>query len=102
MITSDWHIHSIHSCDSASLPMADLPDQAAAQGITDFGITDHLHSSYNLPDIVASRESFLALNASERFHFGIEISCMSQWELNEIETGKYESVIFNKYGGPVK
>lgn len=101
MITSDWHIHSIHSCDSACLPMADLPGQAAALGITDFGVTDHLHTPYNLPDIAASRESYLAANPSERFHFGIEVSCVSQWELDEVASGKYENQTYGiRKGGP--
>jgi histidinol phosphatase-like PHP family hydrolase len=101
MLTSDWHIHSIHSCDEASLPMADLPGQAAACGIADFGITDHLHTPYNLPDIAASRAAFLAANPPAHFHFGIEVSVVSQWELDEVATGKYQSPTYGlRQGGP--
>ncbi|MHB9131651.1 MAG: PHP domain-containing protein [Armatimonadota bacterium] len=101
MLTSDWHIHSIYSCDGACLPMADLPDQAVACGITDFGITDHLHTPYNMPDIAASRAAYLATRPSARFHFGIEVSVVSQWELDEVATGKYQSPTYGlRQGGP--
>lgn len=101
MLTSDWHIHSIHSCDNACLKMADLPGQAMELGITDFGITDHLHTPYNLPDIAASREAYLATNPSARFHFGMEISCVSQWELDEIARGGHEKPVYGiRKGGP--
>ena len=82
--------------------MADLPGQASAQGITDFGVTDHLHTPYNLPDIAASREAYLATKPSARFHFGIEVSCVSQWELDEIARGGYDNPVYGiRKGGPV-
>lgn len=55
-ITSDWHIHSRNSCDSACMTMADLVADAAAAGITDYGITDHVHTPFNLPDIAAAEK----------------------------------------------
>ena len=100
-ITSDWHIHSRSSCDSACMTVADLVRIAADKGIRDFGLTDHLHTVDNLPDIVASREEYLAASSSPRFHFGIEVSCMSQWELDEIATGKYDKPTYGlREGGP--
>ena len=54
-ITSDWHIHSRNSCDGACMEVAHLVADAREQGIEDFGLTDHLHTQYNLPDVVASR-----------------------------------------------
>ncbi|MEN6302781.1 MAG: hypothetical protein ABFD96_08665 [Armatimonadia bacterium] len=99
-LTSDFHIHTAHSCDSACLPMADLPAAASASGITTYGVSDHLHTPYNLPDVVASRRSFEAL-AREGFHFGIEISCVSTWELEELATGNYENPVYGlRSGGP--
>lgn len=101
-ITSDWHIHSRNSCDEASLSMADLIADAAARGIEDFGITDHLHTPYNLPDVHASRQEYLANAPSPRFHFGIEVSCVSQWEIDEIATGAYDAPVYGlRGGGPV-
>ena len=100
-ITSDWHIHSGISCDSACMAVAELISRAAEKGITDFGLTDHLHTPYNLPDIAASRKEFLANNPSPQFHFGVEVSCVSQWELDEIATGKHESPVYGlRKGGP--
>lgn len=101
-IALDFHIHSCHSCDSASLPMADLPPAAAEAGLVEFGISDHLHTPYNLPDLVASRQAFDALPANGRFHFGAEISCVSRWELEEISQGRADQPIYGlRQGGPV-
>ena len=100
-ITSDWHIHSRNSCDGASLRIADLVSAAREQGIEDYGLTDHLHTPCNLPDLVASREEFLASDPSPRFHFGVEVSCVSQWELDEIARGGHDNPVYGlRQGGP--
>ena len=88
-ITSDWHIHSRNSCDSACMVIADLVREAEEKGICDFGVTDHVHTPYNLGDIARSQEEFLSTAPSPRFHFGVEVSCVSQWELDEIASGTY-------------
>ncbi len=58
-ITSDWHIHSRNSydCRKGQFPatMAETIAAAQAAGVTDLGITDHLNTAYNLPDIAAAR-----------------------------------------------
>lgn len=87
-ITCDWHLHSRNSCDDACISVADLIAGAAAQGVLDYGLTDHLHTPFNLPDIAASRQEFLASSPSPRFHFGIEVSCVSQWEIDEMARGE--------------
>ena len=83
-ITSDWHIHSRNSCDQAALVVADLVAEAEEKGITDFGLTDHIHTPYNLPDLARSREEYDSTGPSPRFHFGVEVSCVSQWELDRL------------------
>lgn len=98
-LTSDWHIHTRNSCDEASLTMADLLADAAARGITDFGVTDHLHTPVNLPDLVASRAEFDATVSSPRVHFGVELSSVSQWELDEIATGAHGQPTYGLRGG---
>lgn len=83
------------------MSMADLTGLAEARGICDFGVTDHLHTPYNLPDLAASREAFVAVNPSPRFHFGVEVSCVSQWELEEIAVGKHDNPVYGlRQGGP--
>jgi len=100
-ITSDWHIHSQNSCDGASMPIAALKQGASEKGITDYAVTDHLHTPFNKPDIVKSRAEFLANDPSPRFHFGIELSVVSRWELDELATGKYENPVYGlRTGGP--
>jgi len=101
MITSDWHTHSRNSCDGACIPVAHLLARAEEKGITDLGLTDHLHTPYNLPDLAASRREYLACDPSPRFHFGVEVSCMSQWELDEIAAGRTENPVYGlREGGP--
>ena len=100
-ITSDWHIHSRNSCDSASMTVSALISGVAEKGIHDCGLTDHIHTPFNLPDLAASREEFLACSPSPRFYFGVEASCVSQWEIDEIATGKYDIPVYGlRSGGP--
>jgi histidinol phosphatase-like PHP family hydrolase len=99
--TSDWHLHSRNSCDTACLVVEELIRDAADAGITDFGLTDHLHTPYNLPDIVSSREEFAASMPHQRFHFGIEVSCVSQWELTELANTEHPDPVYGlRAGGP--
>ena len=100
-ITSDWHIHSQNSCDSACMTVAELVRRAAEEGILDYGLTDHIHTPYNLPDLAASRQEYDACRPSAHFHFGVEVSCVSQWELDEVATGKYDNPVYGlRSGGP--
>jgi len=100
-LTSDWHIHSRNSCDSAALTVKRLVRQAAAKGITRYGLTDHLHTRDTLPDIAASRREFLASDPPPDFHFGVEVSSVSQWELDEIATGRHGKPTYGlRSGGP--
>ena len=99
--SSDWHIHTRNSCDSASLVVSELIPAAQALGIEAFGITDHIHTPYNLPDLVASRREFDESEPPPNFHFGVEVSCVSQWELDEIATGKHANPVYGlRTGGP--
>jgi histidinol phosphatase-like PHP family hydrolase len=88
-ITSDWHIHTRNSLDGASMRIADLITDAREKGLRDFGVTDHLNTPCNLPDITASRSEYLGCSPGPRFHFGVEASCVSQWELDEIASGRH-------------
>ena len=100
-ITSDWHIHSRNSCDSAALAVSDLVREARRAGILDLGLTDHVHTPYNLPDLARSRQEFLASGPVPRFHFGVEVSCVSAWELDEIASGRHEDPVYGlRTGGP--
>ncbi len=101
-INSDWHIHSNNSCDGACAKISDIISEAEALGIKKYGLTEHIHSPYNLPDLVASRREYLANNPPSNFHFGVEVSCMSQWEFDEIAKGNFElePVYGIREGGP--
>jgi histidinol phosphatase-like PHP family hydrolase len=100
-ITSDWHIHSRNSCDEASLAIANLISGAGRAGIVDYGVTDHIHTPCNLPDLDASRAEYMACGPSEHFHFGVEVSCVSRWELDRLATQPHDSPTYGiRTGGP--
>jgi histidinol phosphatase-like PHP family hydrolase len=60
-----------------------------ALGMTEFGLSDHLHTQYNLCDIQGARNDFLCYDRPKNFHFGIEISGLSEWERDKIAAGDY-------------
>lgn len=106
-IKNDWHIHTECSCDDACMKFDDLIVCAKEFGLTDFGVTDHLHSLVQEPDIAASRKEFDRIIAENpelkgHFHFGIEASVMSKWELDKINRKDYEgsAPIYGIGGGP--
>jgi histidinol phosphatase-like PHP family hydrolase len=100
-IRSDWHIHSRNSCDEACMTLADLVREASANGITDYGVTDHIHTPYHWPDIERSRAEFDTIPLNPRFHFGVEASCVSEWEIAEIATGRHAQPVYGlRSGGP--
>lgn len=97
-IKSDWHIHTKHSCDCASqgrgADISNLPTRAAELGLENFGISDHLHTPYNLDEIFRSKEEFDSLPLTPNFHFGVEVSCVSKWEIDEIESGRSDATAY--------
>ena len=88
-IRQNLHIHSSHSCDSACASLNDIQKEMTALGMTEFGLSDHLHTQYNLCDIQGARNDFLCYDRPKNFHFGIEISGISEWERDKIAAGDY-------------
>ena len=100
-IESDWHIHSHHSWDCTSMSIAEIVKIVPSKGIKKFGITDHINTRINMPDIEASRKEFLK-NRVSGFHFGVEASCVSMWEIEQIKKGVYDKKAIKgiREGGP--
>ena len=91
-IRQNLHIHSQHSCDSACATLADIQKEMLNCGMSEFGVSDHLHTHYNLCDIQGARNDFLCAERPASFHFGIEISSVSKWECDQIAAGNYERI----------
>ena len=89
-IRQNLHIHSQHSCDSACATLADIQKEMLSCGMKEFGISDHLHTHYNLCDIQGAKNDFFCAERPASFHFGIEVSSVSQWECEQIAAGNYE------------
>jgi len=103
LLTTDWHQHSEHSvdCRATGRSLARVTDEMAALGVTAYGISDHLHTPLNLPDIVAARADYLATDRPAGFRFGVEVSVVSAWELGEIAAGRVTEAPYGvRSGGP--
>lgn len=103
-ITSDWHIHTHCSCDSACMEFETLVKEAKESGITDYGVSDHYHTRIQEADIAASRREYEKTlekypELKGHFHFGIEATIISKWEVEQIVKGNYvEDAETPKYG----
>ncbi len=91
IIKYDLHIHTHCSCDSASAQIPDIVRAAKEVGLTHFGISDHLHTRFNLPDVEIAAKEFREFGPVPGFHFGIEISCATLWECEKIAKRDYAS-----------
>ncbi len=101
ILKHDLHIHTHNSCDSACAQIADIVREEQALGIETFGISDHLHTRFNLPDVEAARKEFLEFGPVPGVHFGIEVSCATQWECDKIARRDYASCFtYNLKGYP--
>ena len=90
-LKSNFHIHSTHSCDSARATILSIIKEMKELGFEEFGLTDHLHTAYNLPDIVSARRDFLASCPPPNFHFGVEVSVMDRRECERVAAGDYRA-----------
>ena len=90
-LKQDFHIHTHCSCDSASASIAEIVRGCQAAGYEHFGISDHLHTKFNMPDIEIARKEFLEFGTVPGFHFGIEVTCATEWECEKIARRDYAS-----------
>lgn len=102
-ITSDWHIHTHHSCDCPQPEGATLAQLCALieeSGITHYGISDHLHTEYNVPEIEASRAEYDTLPPSPNRFFGLEVSVLREYDLATNAASADPSPYGKQPGGP--
>lgn len=88
-IRQNLHIHSCHSCDSACAKLNDIVKDMEKIGVTECGVSDHLHTRYNLCDIESCRNDIIGWGLSKRLHFGVEASVMCRWECDQIASGNF-------------
>jgi len=81
-VQCDWHSHSRHSpCGKPQATMALMLSQAREAGIRHLGVTDHINCRLNDAALLAARAEFDALDASNGLYFGLEVSCLRQYDL---------------------
>jgi histidinol phosphatase-like PHP family hydrolase len=85
-ITHDWHIHSHYSpCGSKRTEVAAIAEGARARGILSFGLTDHLFTGISMGLLREARRAYDELASKEGFHFGVEASCLREYDLRRYE-----------------
>ena len=95
MVDSDWHNHSRHSpCGAPDATLAGIARRQADAGGREWGVTDHLHCRLNIPALEASRREFDALRPVPGAHFGVEVSCLRQWDLRQNDAKGDEGRIY--------
>lgn len=78
MYRSDWHMHTAASYD-AKTTVREILESAEKQGVTDFGITDHV----NVPSWFHYLQESRALYDAHKkpgFHFGVELTTISGYQ----------------------
>lgn len=90
-LQQDFHIHTHCSCDSACAQIADIVRGCQKAGFRHFGIADHLHTQFNLPDLEIARREFLEYGPVPGFHFGVEVTCATAWECEKIAKRDFAS-----------
>lgn len=86
IIKSDWHIHSEYSYD-AKIPLKEIIDNANAQGLKAFGITDHLNFNDDkfLANIRDSVENVTRLQKTcPKMVLGVELTTISKDKIDYI------------------
>lgn len=102
-LISDWHIHTHHSCDCPrpeGATLARLFAQIEASGITHYGISDHLHTAFNVPELEASRAEYDTLPPSPNRHFGVEVSVLREYDFSQNAAAANPSPYGKCPGGP--
>ncbi len=61
--------------------MARIRDEARAAGVRLFGVTDHISCRLNRDYLLASRREYDELGLPDGFLFGLEASCLREWDL---------------------
>lgn len=81
-ISCDWHAHSRHSpCGKPDTTLASIRSGMREAGVARGGVTDHLHCDRNIPALEAARREYDALDSRDGFHFGVEVSCLREYDL---------------------
>lgn len=93
LLKQNFHIHSTHSNDFAQMTLWNMYDEMSEMGMEHFGVSDHLHTRYNLDDIRSCAKHFHDLTTNfkpaGKFHLGVEVSVVSKYECEAIASGNY-------------
>ena len=99
----NYHIHSRYSPeDSCTATMQKIVDRAVSVGLRSFGVSDHLHAKINVPALEAAKIEFEATKTDADFYFGVEVSVLREWDLEQNEKAGEKASLYGVHkGGPV-
>lgn len=81
-IPCDWHIHTRHStCGHPEATLERVAEAVESAGIMEYGFSDHLHTMLNVPAMVEARKAFDTLPPSPHRYFGVEVTCVREYDL---------------------
>jgi len=84
LIPFDWHIHTHNSpCGNEQATLELIAEEAYAAGMLCIGFSDHIHTGATLDLIEASRREFDELNPPIQCLFGVEVSVVRDWDIEE-------------------
>ena len=85
-IRFDAHVHSHHSpCGNSEATLARLAEAIRAAGIPRWGLTDHLFTDRNVPDLEAARREMDQLPDRDGIVFAVEASVLRDWDVRRTE-----------------
>jgi hypothetical protein len=87
-----------------SLDLEQFVAHARRNGLEEYGFSNHLHTKYNLPFLENAKAAYEKIMAARpelegEFFFGIEVSCVTQWEIDKISSGDFEGDPIYGIGG---
>jgi len=86
-IRFDCHVHTHHSpCGKDDATLERLARRIRDAGTLRWGVTDHLFTERNVPDLEAARQEFDALDHEGRAVFAVEASVLRTWDIKQTRT----------------
>lgn len=97
----DYHIHSVFSPEiECKDRIEEIFEKCLSLGLTSFGISDHLHCEMNVPFLIKARMVYEKIKGDFPFYFGVEVSVLREYDIEENRKSENPSLYGYKEGGP--
>lgn len=97
----DYHIHSVFSPEiECKDRIEEIFEKCLSLGLTSFGISDHLHCEMNIPFLIKARMVYEKIKGDFPFYFGVEVSVLREYDIEENRQSENPSLYGYKEDGP--